>query len=136
VQGTKSMLRERIVQALHETETPFNVSVENIAIESIKRLVVEGLGIGFVPLMCVREELAHNKLATLWIEGVSNEWNLWLVWRKNHSLSPESRSFVNIIMGKTESFENEGQAALGGDLKKTSPQNQSFVVHPRRSIHC
>jgi len=79
VQGSKSMLRERIVQALKESGTPFSLGVENIAIEAIKRMVAEGLGIGFVPLMCVREEAARGQLDTLKVDGVSNKWNLWLV---------------------------------------------------------
>ena len=136
VQGTKSMLRERIVQAFHESETPFNVSVENIAIEAIKRMVAEGLGVGFVPLMCVREELAHDKLAVLQVEGVRNEWNLWLAWRKNNALSRTAQVFVDISIGKMESGGDDRQTAQRGELKKNSTQNQTFVVHPRRLIHC
>jgi DNA-binding transcriptional LysR family regulator len=96
VQGTKSVLRERIVRALQESGTSFNVSVENIAIEAIKRMVAEGLGIGFVPLMCVREEAACRKLIVIKIEGINREWKLWLVRRKDHSLSPAAQSFVEV----------------------------------------
>ena len=136
VQGTKSMLRERIVQAFHEAETPFNVGVENIAIEAIKRMVAEGLGVGFVPMMCVREELVHDKLAVLQVEGVRNEWNLWLAWRKNKALSRTAQVFVDISMGKMESGGDDRQTAERDELKKNSKPNQTFVVHPRRLIHC
>lgn len=135
VQGTKSMLRERIVQAFHESETPFSVSVENIAIEAIKRMVAEGLGVGFVPLMCVGEDVAHKKLAVLHVEGVRNEWNLWLAWRKNSSLSVTAQAFVDVTMGRKAERVDDRQTAQGSAFNKTS-KDQSFVVHSRRVVHC
>ena len=98
VQGTKSMLRERIVRAFQETGTSFEVSVANIAIEAIKRMVAEGLGIGFVPLMCVREEAARGELATITPGGVDNQWSLWLVRRKDHALSAAAQAFVKVSL--------------------------------------
>jgi len=96
VQGTKSMLRERLLRAFQESGTSFNVSVENIAIEAIKRMVAEGLGIGFVPLMCVREEAACGKLIAIEIEGIDRGWDLWLVRRKDRSLSPSAQAFIEV----------------------------------------
>ena len=135
VQGPKSMLRERIIQAFHASETPFNISVENVAIEAIKRMVAEGLGVGFVPMMCVREESAQGKLAVIRVEGVRNEWNLWLAWRKNHALSRSAQPFVDITLGKMELGEDHRHSAQRGE-KQNSTQNQGFVVHPRKVIHC
>ena len=136
VQGTKSMLRERIVQAFHESETPFSVSVENIAIEAIKRMVAEGLGVGFVPLMCVGDDVAHEKLSILRVGGVRNEWNLWLAWRKNNSLSRTAQAFVDVTMGRKAERVDDRQNAQGSAFNKTSKQDQSFVAHSRRVIHC
>ena len=98
VEGTKSVLRGTIVRAFQESETPFNLSVENIPIEAIKRMVVENVGIGFVPLMCVREEAANGKLVTIKLDGVRNEWDLWLVRRKEHSLSAAAQAFVKVSL--------------------------------------
>jgi DNA-binding transcriptional LysR family regulator len=108
VQGTKSVLRETIVRAFQESETPFNLSVENIGIEAIKRMVVENAGIGFVPLMCVREEAANGKLVTIKLDGVRNEWNLWLVRRKDQSLSRAARTFIDVSLAVAQSFESAG----------------------------
>jgi DNA-binding transcriptional LysR family regulator len=98
VQGSKSVLRETIVNAFQETGTPFKLRVENIAIEAIKRMVVENVGIGFVPLMCVREEAANGKLVAIKLEGVRDEWNLWLVRRKEHLLSRAARAFLRVSL--------------------------------------
>ena len=128
MQGTKSMLRQRIVQAFHESETPFSVSVENIAIEAIKRMVAEDLGVGFVPLMCVREDQANEKLSVLRVEGVRNEWNLSLVWRKKNSLSRTAQNFVDVTL--------RHEAERSDELKKTSKQGRPFVIQPRGLVHC
>ena len=132
VQGTKSMLRERIVQAFHESETPFSVSMENIAIEAVKRMVAEDLGVGFVPLMCVREDLANEKLSILRVEGVRNEWDLSLVWRKKNSLSRTAQDFVDITLRNAAERSNERQS----ELKKTSKQDRPFVIQPPSLVHC
>lgn len=97
-QGTKSHLRERFVQAMRASEIPFNIGVENVGIEAIKLMVINGLGIGFIPLMCVSEEAANGKLVTLKLDDLKTEWNISLVWRKDHSLSRIAREFVELII--------------------------------------
>ena len=86
VQGTKSALRERIVQALRASKIPFNFGVENVGIEAIKRMVINGLGVGFVPTMCVNEEVVNGKLVALKVADLRTDWNISMVWRKDHSL--------------------------------------------------
>src|SRR5215510_4303628 len=98
VQGSKSHLRERIVQAMRTSRIPFNIGVENVGIEAIKRMVINGLGIGFVPLMCVSEEVVNGKLVALKVVDLRTDWNISLVWRKDHSLSRIAREFVELII--------------------------------------
>ena len=98
VQGSKSHLRERIVQAMRASRIPFNIGVENVGIEAIKRMVINGLGIGFVPLMCVSDEVVNGKLVTLKVDDLRTDWNISLVWRKDHSLSRIAREFVELII--------------------------------------
>ena len=95
VQGTKSLLRERIVQALRASKIPFNFGVENVGIEAIKRMVINGLGVGFVPTMCVTEEVVNGKLVALKVADLRTDWNISMVWRKDHSLSRIAREFVD-----------------------------------------
>ncbi len=98
VQGSKSHLRERIVQGMQASGIPFNIGVENVGIEAIKRLVINGLGIGFVPTMCVCEEVVSGKLVALKVDDLRTDWNISLVWRKDHSLSRIAREFVELIV--------------------------------------
>jgi DNA-binding transcriptional LysR family regulator len=94
VQGSKSLLRERIVEAMRASRIPFNIGVENIGIEAIKRMVINGLGVGFVPAMCVSEEVVNGRLVALKVDDLRTDWDISLVWRKDHSLSRIAREFV------------------------------------------
>lgn len=139
VQGAKSVLRDRIVRALQQSDVPFNLGVENVAIEAIKRMVAEGLGIGFVPLMCVREEVAGGKLLSMDVGGLRSEWNLSVVHRKDDSLSPAARSFVDLCRETADSIQ-ETQTPLP-DAQQRSPAPQTgrrrpFAIRPRKLIHC
>jgi len=136
VQGTKSMLRERILQAFRESETPFKVGVENVAIESIKRMVAQGLGIGFVPLMCVRDELSARQLVTVQLNGVRKDWDLWLVWRKDHSLSAAAKAFVNLSLDNPQSVEAEPEGIPEGESKGTPNSRKPFPITSRKLVHC
>jgi DNA-binding transcriptional LysR family regulator len=136
VQGPTSILRERIVKAFKESETPFKVSVENIAIEAIKRMVAQGLGIGFVPLMCVREELAQDKLVTVQLDGVRKDWDLWLVWRKEHSLSSAAKAFVEVSLNKSRPIGGEPSREREEKSNRSSKPQRAFTVSRRKVIHC
>lgn len=96
VQGSRSHLRERIVQAMRASRVPFNIGVENVGIEAIKRMVINGLGVGFVPTMCVSEEVVNGKLVALKVDDLRTDWNISLVWRKDHALSRIAREFVEL----------------------------------------
>ncbi len=137
VQGTKSVLRERIVRALKDSGTPFRLGVENIAIEAIKRMVAEGLGIGFVPLMCVRDEATRGQLVTLGVDGVSNKWNLWLVRRRDHSPSSAARAFIEVSLALTQSSDEAGVVVTEPEKNSSTRDNaKAFIIRPRRVIHC
>jgi DNA-binding transcriptional LysR family regulator len=130
VEGTKSVLRERIVRALRESDTPFNVGVENVAIEAIKRMVIQGLGVGFVPRMCVTEEAARGNLVTIKVEGLRAEWNLSLVFRKDHSLSSVARSFIDVSLANAESFSSDAAVRENRErnLAARSNRTKSFGI--------
>lgn len=125
VQGNKSRLRDRIVQAMRTSRIPFNFGVENVGIEAIKRMVINGLGIGFVPTMCVSEEVVNRQLVALKVDDLRTDWNISLVWRKDHSLSRISREFVEI-------------SKLSRDVATTTKANSRSLTptDARRVVHC
>jgi len=138
VQGTKSLLRERIIQALKATGTPFSLGVENVAIESIKRMVAAGAGIGFVPMMCVREEVNAKEVVALKVQDVPSKWILSLVWRKEHSLSLAARRFIAVTLHAIESAE-PNMDQLGKHKGKSTARvknGAAFPLQSRKVIHC
>ncbi len=123
VQGTKSALRERIVQALRASKIPFNFGVENVGIEAIKRMVINGLGVGFVPTMCVSEEVVNGKLVALKVADLRTDWNISMVWRKDHSLSRIAREFVDIIKPSRDA------ATTMVNSRRIDPNRSRKVIH-------
>ena len=56
--------------------------MENAPLELLKEIVALGLGVGFVPLMCVAEEVARGGLKMIPIEQFHADILLWLVQRR------------------------------------------------------
>jgi DNA-binding transcriptional LysR family regulator len=96
VQSTRSRLRQRLAQAFAEAGAALNLGVENIAIEAMKRMVIDNLGVGFVPRMCVEEELRQGTLAAISIKGVRENWDVSLVRRRGRKHSIPSQDFFEL----------------------------------------
>lgn len=92
----KSSLREEVAHAFRSLGAEFDPAVTNVTIEGIKRMVAEGVGIGFVPSVCVHEEERRHELAVIRVEGISRRRELQLVHRKNKSLSPAAHAFLKV----------------------------------------
>lgn len=76
-----SSWHKRVADAFMRSKIPLHLQVENAPIETIKKMVAMGLGAGFVPLLCVKEEVARGELATIEMEGFREIRSLWLVRR-------------------------------------------------------
>jgi DNA-binding transcriptional LysR family regulator len=134
VQGTKSLLRGRIVHAMRDSGVPFSFGVENVGIEAIKRMVLNGLGIGFVPAMCVTEEVVSGKLVALKIDDLRTDWNISLVWRKDHSLSRIARECVELIIRPSRDAASKSEV---GRIATTKVNSRVLTpVRSRKVIHC
>ena len=134
VQGTKSLLRERIVQAMRDSGVPFYFGVENVGIEATKRMVINGLGIGFIPSMCVTEEVVDGKLVALKLNDLRSEWNISLVWRKDHSLSRIAREFVDLNTRPLR--DGESKSEVGRRITRKADNRVLSPVRSRKVIHC
>jgi DNA-binding transcriptional LysR family regulator len=111
------------VQAMRASGIPFSFSVENVGIEAIKRMVINGLGVGFVPTMCVSEEVVNGELVALKVADLRTDWNISLVWRKDHSLSRIAREFVDIIKPSREA------ATTMVNSRRIDPNRSRKVIH-------
>lgn len=88
--------RHHVIETFRQFGTPLNISMEISSLETIKRLVAMGLGIGFVPLMCVEEETARGEIARVKVDGFGHERTLWVIRRRGHQHSHASQEFMKI----------------------------------------
>jgi len=97
VMDVSSAWHKRMMDAFIQFKAPLHLTVENAPIETIKKMVALGLGIGFVPLMCVREEQARGELAVVAIDGFRQERSLYVV-RRRAVQSHAAKAFVEVAV--------------------------------------
>jgi len=97
-EGPKSSIHEEVVQAFRQTGAQFDPGVTNVTIEAIKRMVTEGVGVGFVPSVCIHDEEIRRELAVIRVQGVSHQRELRLVHHKHEALSPAAHAFVKVSL--------------------------------------
>ena len=100
-----------VTDAFQRSKIPCRLQVEKAPIETIKKMVAIGLGIGFVPLLCVREERTRGELAVVDVAGFHEERSVWLVrpWGL-HFLFAEAFARVAVTFG--EEMQNSGDARV------------------------
>jgi DNA-binding transcriptional LysR family regulator len=89
-----SELRERIMGTFRRFGVPLVPAVETGTLESIKRMVARNMGIGIVPLLCVRNEQAGQLLVKS-IGQFETDRSLWIVYPQTPS--PAARAFVALV---------------------------------------
>lgn len=100
--NARSDSRHKVVEAFRRFQTPFNVTIEIATVETIKKFVVMGLGLAFVPLMCVQEEIARGDLVVVPVEGFRHERRLWAVRRRTDAHSHAAQAFIRVISSLSE----------------------------------
>jgi len=101
----------KIAKALLEANASLHPVVENAPIESIKKMVSIGLGIGFVPLMAVQQEKARGELAVVDVNNLELERSICLVWRRA-ALSPAAKAFLETAIASGERREKPIRAVI------------------------
>lgn len=76
---------------------PSNI-MELWSIEAIKRSVRSGLGIAYLPLMAVKDEVEEGKLKVIPFGGNLKEIHSQVVYHKNKWVSPALSSFIDITL--------------------------------------
>jgi DNA-binding transcriptional LysR family regulator len=97
VMDVSSAWHQKMVDTFIQFKAPLHLTVENAPIETIKKMVAIGLGVGFVPLMCVREEKLRAELAVVEIEGFHQERSLYVV-RRRAVQSHAAKAFVQVAV--------------------------------------
>ena len=73
--------------------------------ELLKRLIIAGLGVGFLPQINVDEDERLNQLATVRIEGVRLARDLALIYHRDNVLTRAAQTFLEIATAETNTPE-------------------------------
>lgn len=92
--------RHKVIEAFRASNTPLNIVMEVAMIETIKKLIAMNLGIGFVPEMCVQDEIRRGELVRMPLEGFLYQRTLWLARRRTDSHSHAADAFAKIAFSK------------------------------------
>jgi DNA-binding transcriptional LysR family regulator len=92
--------RELIEDLFRGNEVQPRVAMEVESSELLKRLVIAGLGIGFLPRSNVLEDTKSGALKILKVEGVRLNRELALIYRKDKTLTRAAHVFLEIATGR------------------------------------
>jgi DNA-binding transcriptional LysR family regulator len=94
-----SPYREKVIKTFAQARTPLNISMEMPTLESIKRLVEQGLGIALIPRLAAQIEIERNQLIGLVVREMRFERRLYLIYRKSTTLSHAAKAFLRVARG-------------------------------------
>jgi DNA-binding transcriptional LysR family regulator len=89
----------RVVDAFRASGTPLNIVMEVAMIETIKKLIAMNLGIGFIPEMCVQDEIERRELVRVPVEGFQYQETLWLARRRTDARAAAADAFASLAIG-------------------------------------
>jgi DNA-binding transcriptional LysR family regulator len=89
--------RKLVEESFAKHKTPLNIGVELPSLEAIKRFVASGNGVALVPALSVQTEVARGELVTVAIPELDCSRQLWLVYRRQGSLSYAALAFMRVV---------------------------------------
>jgi DNA-binding transcriptional LysR family regulator len=92
-----SPYRRSVVQTFQKHHVPLNIEIELPTIDTIRLLVQQNLGVAFLPLMCVENEIASRALRMIPVEEIRMERKVWLVYPAQRQLSHAAQAFLELM---------------------------------------
>lgn len=89
--------RKLVEESFAKHKTPLNIGVELPSLEAIKRFVASGNGVALVPALSVQTEIARGELVAVAIPELDCSRQLWLVYRRQGSLSYAAMAFMRVV---------------------------------------
>lgn len=110
--------RELIEDLFRSNDVQPRVAMEVESSELLKRLVVAGLGIGFLPRSNVLEDTKSKALKILDVEGVRLNRELALIYRKDKTLTRAAHVFLEIATGRPRPQPHPAPVVTKGRVSK------------------
>jgi len=95
--NVKSPSRQRVIEAFKQHRVPLTIGIELSSIETIKQFVQMGMGLAFVPRMCIEEELREGKLVSPPIQGFKHKRTLRVIYLRDKVHSHAAAKFLEVV---------------------------------------
>ncbi len=92
-----SPYREAVIQQFQRLGIPLNMPVEMPTVETIRRLVQADLGVAFLPMMCVQQDLEAGTLVTVKVKEMQMERKIYLLRPSRRALSYAAGAFLDLL---------------------------------------
>ncbi|MBI1356653.1 MAG: LysR family transcriptional regulator [Acidobacteria bacterium] len=89
--------RRRVIETFQHHHVPLNMAIELPTIETIRRLVQLGLGVAFLPGMCVQQEIEQGALVEIPVAEMQMERTIRLVYPSQRQLSHAGQAFLEVL---------------------------------------
>src|SRR5262249_53507421 len=94
-----SPYRAVVIREFQRHKVPLNMDLEMPTIESIRKMVQRNEGAGFLPGMCVEEEIRNGLLREVKVKQLSVERKIRLVYPARRVLSHAAQAFLEVVGG-------------------------------------
>ncbi len=92
-----SPYRETVVQTFRDHKVPLRMDIEMPTIETIRKLVQAGMGVAFLPRMCVEQEIEQKLLCEVHVKEMHLNRKIFLVYPTRRALSHAARAFLELV---------------------------------------
>jgi DNA-binding transcriptional LysR family regulator len=92
-----SPYREVVLREFQTHKVPLRMDVEMPTVETIRKLVMNNIGVAFLPRMCVEEEIQQGQLCEVRVKEIHVERKIRLVYPTRRVLSHAGRAFLELL---------------------------------------
>jgi DNA-binding transcriptional LysR family regulator len=92
-----SPYREVVLREFQTHKVPLHMDVEMPTVETIRKLVMNNLGVAFLPRMCVEEEIEQGQLCEVRVKEIHVERKIRLVYPTRRVLSHAAKAFLELL---------------------------------------
>ena len=92
-----SPYRDAVMRAFQQQKTYLNMDIEMPTVESIRRMVQSGLGVAFLPRVCVDQDLRTGILKEIPVEELQLERKIYLLSVNKRPLSHAAEAFQELM---------------------------------------
>ncbi len=107
-----SPYRDAVMQAFQRQKAQLNMDIEMPTVESIRRMVQSGLGVAFLPRVCVDQDLRTGVLKEIPVQELQLERKIYLLSVDKRPLSHAAEAFQDLM--KKELMRTSPAADPGG----------------------